>query len=154
MNGQMSWCVGPTEDVGSSRVWAFVNSLGIGPEEAGRRGWHVYSYASQSFEMQSDVRVVDVDKEMQAENKKDLEEGIADGNVRVEGLLREQLDGEFNDARAKYLELEKSTAEIIRLVGDQVLGKMNKYCGGSCQLICVDVNMFVISLCVCLDWRG
>ena len=148
MNGQMSWCVGPTEDVGSSRVWAFVNSLGIGPQEAGRRGWHVYSNATQSFEMQSDVRVVGVDEEIQAE------EGIADGNARVEGLLREQLDGEFKDARAKYLELEKSTAEIIRLVGDQVLGKMNKYCGGSCQLICVDVNMFVISLCVCLDWRG
>jgi hypothetical protein len=60
-DGKISWCVGPREEVGKTGMWAYVESMGFGPEEAGRRPWMVYSYNSGSWEEQAGVEVVALD---------------------------------------------------------------------------------------------
>ena len=47
--------VGPKEQVGKAGMWAFVESTGFGPEEAGTRAWSVYSYNNQAWEEQTGV---------------------------------------------------------------------------------------------------
>ena len=60
-DGKISWCVGPRDQVGQSGMWAYVESMGFGPEEAGRRPWMVYSYNSGSWEEQAGAEVVNLD---------------------------------------------------------------------------------------------
>jgi hypothetical protein len=55
--GKLSWCVGPKDFVGGCDMWAYVESEGFGPEEAGGRAWSVYSYDSGAWEEQVGVRV-------------------------------------------------------------------------------------------------
>ena len=59
--GKLSWCVGPKESVGGRGMWAYVESEGFGPEEAGQRAWSVYSYDSRAWEEQVGVRVENLD---------------------------------------------------------------------------------------------
>jgi len=42
-------------------MWAFVESTGVGPEEAGTRGWNVYSHKTASWDMQTDIVVSSLD---------------------------------------------------------------------------------------------
>jgi len=57
IEGKISWCVGPKDRVGKDGIWAHVESMGFGPEEAGTRAWSVYSYNSGSWEEQTFVEV-------------------------------------------------------------------------------------------------
>jgi len=59
--GTISWCVGPKDQVGKDGIWAHVESMGFGPEEAGTRAWTVYSYNSGSWEDQTGVEVENLD---------------------------------------------------------------------------------------------
>ena len=59
--GTISWCVGPKDQVGKDGIWAHVESMGFGPEEAGTRAWTVYSYNSGSWEEQTGVEVENLD---------------------------------------------------------------------------------------------
>jgi len=59
--GTLSWCVGPKGSVGGDGMWAYVESEGFGPEEAGGRAWRVYSYDSGAWEEQEGVRVENLD---------------------------------------------------------------------------------------------
>jgi hypothetical protein len=61
IDGKISWCVGPREQVGTEGMWAYVESMGFGPEEAGARPWMVYSYNSGAWEEQTGVEVLDLD---------------------------------------------------------------------------------------------
>jgi hypothetical protein len=61
-DGRLCWCVGPKEQVGKAGMWAFVESTGFGPEEAGTRAWSVYSYNTQAWEEQTGVEVLDLDR--------------------------------------------------------------------------------------------
>jgi hypothetical protein len=66
-DGRLSWCVGPASQVGTDVMWAYVESMGFGPEEAGRRAWRVYSYNTASWEKQTGVEVcIDVTAEFRA----------------------------------------------------------------------------------------
>ena len=67
IDGHVSWCVGPKDRVGSSSMWAYVKTDGLGPEHAGKKPWYVYSYKSQVFEMQTGVEVVNLDKQAERE---------------------------------------------------------------------------------------
>jgi Ca2+-binding EF-hand superfamily protein len=60
-DGKISWCVGPREEVGGDGMWAYVESMGSGPEEAETRAWNVYSYNSGSWEEQTGVEVENLD---------------------------------------------------------------------------------------------
>jgi hypothetical protein len=59
--GKLAWCVGPLDQLGGPGIWAYVESLGFGPEEAGTRAWMVFSYQSQTFEEQTGVEVKNLD---------------------------------------------------------------------------------------------
>lgn len=61
--GKVSWCVGPADSIGKRSMWAYVESMGRGPEEAGSRPWYVYSYSSAAWEEQQDVQVLNLDKD-------------------------------------------------------------------------------------------
>ena len=61
IDGKISWCVGPKNLVASDSIWAHVESMGFGPEEAGTRTWNVYSYNSGSWEEQTGVEVENLD---------------------------------------------------------------------------------------------
>jgi hypothetical protein len=66
-DGRLSWCVGPARQVGTDVMWAYVESMGFGPEEAGRRAWRVYSYNTASWEKQTGVELcIDVPAEFRA----------------------------------------------------------------------------------------
>jgi hypothetical protein len=67
IDGDVSWCVGPKDRVGSSSMWAYVKTDGLGPEHADKKPWYVYSYKSQVFEMQTGVEVVNLDKQAERE---------------------------------------------------------------------------------------
>ena len=41
---------------------AYVESMGLGPEESGKRPWIVYSYKSQSWETQAGIEVLSLDR--------------------------------------------------------------------------------------------
>jgi hypothetical protein len=41
---------------------AYVESMGLGPEEAGKRPWTVYSYTSESWETQAGIEVLSLDR--------------------------------------------------------------------------------------------
>jgi len=58
---QFSWCIGPNDQVGTDTMWAYVESMGFGPDEAGARKWNVYSYERQSWEQQTGVEVLNLD---------------------------------------------------------------------------------------------
>jgi hypothetical protein len=60
-DGKVSWCVGPKDKVGQAGMWAYVESMGFGPEEAGTRAWQVYSYNSGAWEEQRGVEVSSLD---------------------------------------------------------------------------------------------
>ena len=60
-NGALCWCVGPITELGKPGIWAFVESMGFGPEEAGNRAWCVFSYNEQTWEEQTSVSVIDLD---------------------------------------------------------------------------------------------
>jgi hypothetical protein len=60
-DGKLCWCVGKKEHIGTDVMFAYVESTGLGPEEAGKRPWTVYSYTSQSWETQSGIEVVSLD---------------------------------------------------------------------------------------------
>ena len=51
-NGKLSWIVGQKADAGTNKMWAYVHSLGWGPEQHAVGAWQVYSYNSKSFEAQ------------------------------------------------------------------------------------------------------
>ena len=55
--GKLCWCVGKKDAVGTDAMIAYVESMGSGPEEAGKRPWTVYSYTSQSWENQEGIEV-------------------------------------------------------------------------------------------------
>jgi hypothetical protein len=63
--GTVCWCVGPRAQVGNEvsneDIWAYVPSLGFGPEEARKRPWSVYSYNTRSFDQQTGVEVLNLD---------------------------------------------------------------------------------------------
>ena len=59
--GTVCWCVGPRAKVGQADMWAYVPSMGFGPEEARRRPWNVYSYDTQSYEQQAGVKIFNLD---------------------------------------------------------------------------------------------
>jgi len=61
-DGMISWCVGPRNMVGKEGMWAFVESMGVGPEEAGSRAWNVFNYNCASWEEQTGVEVVSLDR--------------------------------------------------------------------------------------------
>ena len=61
VDGKISWCVGPKDMVGGGVMWAFVESLGLGPEEAGTRAWTVFNYKRASWEEQNGICVVNCD---------------------------------------------------------------------------------------------
>jgi hypothetical protein len=65
--GKVSWCVGPADSIGKRSMWAYVESMGRGPEEAGSRPWYVYSYSSAAWEEQHDIEVLNLDKDMEDE---------------------------------------------------------------------------------------
>ena len=86
--GKLSWCVGPKESVGGDGMWAYVESEGLGPEEAGGRAWSVYSYNSGAWEEQAGVRVGKLDprgRALCAERK----EAAAVGTGQADGRLRD-----------------------------------------------------------------
>ena len=85
-DGKISWCVGPREEVGKTGMWAYVESMGFGPEEAGRRPWMVYSYNSGSWEEQAGVEVVALDPESGLELR---DEDVVFG-ASVEAVLEER----------------------------------------------------------------
>ena len=58
VQGQMAWCVGSRQNMGSKHMQAYVESLGAGPEEAGSRAWSVFSYDCQSWQQQTGGSVV------------------------------------------------------------------------------------------------
>lgn len=60
-DGKISWCVGPKDRVGTEGMWAYVESMGFGPEEAGSRAWVVYSYNTQLWEEQNGVVIIKLD---------------------------------------------------------------------------------------------
>ena len=60
-DGKLCWCVGKKEHIGTEVMFAYVESTGLGPEEAGKRPWTVYSYTSQSWETQSGIEVMNLD---------------------------------------------------------------------------------------------
>ena len=62
VDGQVSWCVGPADSVGQTNMWAYVESMGRGPEEAGSRPWHVYSYHKSFWEKQNGIEVLNLDR--------------------------------------------------------------------------------------------
>jgi hypothetical protein len=51
-NGKLSWIVGQKADAGTNKMWAYLHSLGWGPEQHAVGVWQVYSYNSKSFEAQ------------------------------------------------------------------------------------------------------
>jgi hypothetical protein len=61
-NGKLCWCVGKKDAVGTSFMVAYVESMGLGPEEAGKRPWTVYSYTSESWETQAGIEVLSLDR--------------------------------------------------------------------------------------------
>ena len=56
-DGQLAWVVGRKGDAGTSKMWAYVPSLGWGPEQGTEGPWQVYSYTSKSFEAQHGITV-------------------------------------------------------------------------------------------------
>jgi len=56
----IAWVVGPKASIGTHDMWAYVHSMGFGPEEASNRPWVVYSYNSNKWEQQTGVQVVDL----------------------------------------------------------------------------------------------
>ena len=71
LDDELCWCVGKKDAVGTDAIVAYVESMGLGPEEAGKRPWSVYSYTSQSWEKQPGIEVVSLDRQ----EKKDLARG-------------------------------------------------------------------------------
>ena len=61
-NGRLGWCVGRKDQVGTDSMCAFVEGIGFGPEEVGKRPWSVYSYTSESWEEQTGIEVVSLDR--------------------------------------------------------------------------------------------
>jgi len=61
VDGKISWCLGPKDMVGGEVMWAFVESMGLGPEEAGTRAWTVFNSKSASWEEQNGICVVNCD---------------------------------------------------------------------------------------------
>ena len=115
--GRVSWCVGPNERAGDTGMWAYVESLGLGPEEAATRAWTVYSYNSKEWEEQTGVSVIDLespaagseavasevaaaaaaekeDKGKGEQRKRELEEAV------VAEIAREQEEERKREARA------------------------------------------------------
>ena len=56
-----SWCLGPRQHLGGKQMWAFVPSMGHGPEEARDRPWSVYSHVSRTYVEQGTVSVINLD---------------------------------------------------------------------------------------------
>ena len=61
VKGHISWCVGPEAHTGTDTMWAYVPSMGFGPEQAGTLAWTVYSYKSASWEEQRGVEILNLD---------------------------------------------------------------------------------------------
>jgi hypothetical protein len=73
-NGKISWCVGPLEKMGTKDMWAYVGSMGFGPEEAGSRAWTVYQYKSLSWEDQTGVVVASLDPMQKDSDEREAKE--------------------------------------------------------------------------------
>ena len=86
-NGKICWCVGPKEQVGTDKMWGYVESMGFGPEEAERRPWVVYSYNSGSWEGQSGVEVLDLDRadELGSSSLHTIDEMSTEAQVEASG---------------------------------------------------------------------
>ena len=61
IDDHICWCVGPRKEIGTNKMWAYVPSMGYGPEEAGTRPWTVYSSEDASWNQQSDIEVFSLD---------------------------------------------------------------------------------------------
>jgi hypothetical protein len=79
-DGKLCWCVGKKDDVGTGKMAAYVESMGFGPEEAGKRPWSVYSFTSQSWEKQAGIEILSLDRT----EKKELELGGGTKRSQVE----------------------------------------------------------------------
>ena len=86
-DGKTSWCVGPRKEVGRDGIWAYVESMGFGPEEAKTRAWNVYSYNSGSWEEQTGVEVENLDPpevEAMEDHQDDLDSVIEEEDANEE----------------------------------------------------------------------
>jgi hypothetical protein len=95
-HGKLCWCVGKKDAVGTDAMVAYVESMGLGPEEERKRPWSVYSYTSDSWEMQSGIEVSSLDRSVK--NEKD-EEGLHEQSY--DSKLSTIAQSENNDAVAQ-----------------------------------------------------
>ena len=92
--GELCWCVGPSEAVGSAGVWAYVPCEGVSFDELEKRAWSVFSYASNSWEQQLDARVWAVQDRAQSESEGEAPDEYS--NDDFEGLEDDEDEGNYH----------------------------------------------------------
>jgi hypothetical protein len=142
--GKISWCVGRKDLVGGDSMWAYVESVGFGPEEAGTRAWNVYSYDSGAWEEQVGVRVKNLDAPQREEIQK-FRYGAS--HVRISGVVLHQggsarpykgINGEYRrsdevcNGRAVYI--KENIAKNIAMWWANAAGKFS-WCVGRRDLV-------------------
>jgi hypothetical protein len=117
--GKLSWCVGPKESVGGDGMWAYVESEGLGPEEAGGRAWSVYSYNSGAWEEQAGVRVGNLDPEEERVRRKVGERAAAEAAAAAAAKQAEEAARREEARRVEEERMIRAEEERKRLLEER-----------------------------------
>ena len=109
-DGKICWCVGPKDKVGGEGMWAYVEIMACGPEEAGTRAWTVYSYNSNSWEEQHGVEVVSINPPEKDDDTRSRGSWGSRATEDVDTVIREGENEDF-DAAVEQAEATRASRD-------------------------------------------